>query len=213
MLDQRLTLKQKQELALKPKMLQSLKMLALPILELEAYIKQELVNNPLLELRDDKDEEEESLDESSFEGSQPESKQALDDIEDLPEHNSTLSEAKELTEILDQWNDYHQSYEWSQGRQDAEQGESLIRYEENLLDKYLEQLYPLSLAENEMEFAADLVDSCDNYGFLPADSAWTVWPKRTKLPSKERKSCIRSCCVSPQKASPPATSANACCPN
>ncbi|NMD12547.1 MAG: RNA polymerase sigma-54 factor, partial [Candidatus Cloacimonetes bacterium] len=166
MLDQRLTLKQKQELALKPKMLQSLKMLALPILELEAYIKQELVNNPLLELRDDKDEEEESLDESSFEGSQPESKQALDDIEDLPEHNSTLSEAKELTEILDQWNDYHQSYEWSQGGQDAEQGESLIRYEENLLDKYLEQLYPLSLAENEMEFAADLVDSCDNYGFL-----------------------------------------------
>jgi DNA-directed RNA polymerase specialized sigma54-like protein len=38
-------------------MLQSLKMLALPILELEAYIKQELVNNPLLELREEKDEE------------------------------------------------------------------------------------------------------------------------------------------------------------
>lgn len=181
MLDQRLTLKQKQELALKPKMLQSLKMLSLPILELETYIKQELEHNPLLELRDDKDEEEESLDESSFEGSQPESKQALEDIEDLPEHQSTLSEARELTEILDQWNDYHQSYEWSQGEQDTEQRESLIRYEENLLDKYLEQLYPLSLTENEMEFAADILDSCDNYGFLPAGFSLARLAKMHKI--------------------------------
>jgi DNA-directed RNA polymerase specialized sigma54-like protein len=45
-MDQYLSLKQKQELALKPKMLQSLKMLALPILELESYIKQELEANP-----------------------------------------------------------------------------------------------------------------------------------------------------------------------
>jgi DNA-directed RNA polymerase specialized sigma54-like protein len=50
-LEHTLQLRQKQELALKPKMLQSLKMLSLPALELEVYIKQELVNNPLLELR------------------------------------------------------------------------------------------------------------------------------------------------------------------
>ena len=64
-MEQYLSLKQKQELALKPKMLQSLKMLALPILELESYIKQELVNNPLLELREEKDEDD--IDERNFE--------------------------------------------------------------------------------------------------------------------------------------------------
>ncbi|HPH61671.1 MAG TPA: RNA polymerase sigma-54 factor, partial [Candidatus Syntrophosphaera sp.] len=53
-LSQNISLKQRQELALKPKMLQSLKMLSLPILELEDYIKQELEQNPLLELREEK---------------------------------------------------------------------------------------------------------------------------------------------------------------
>ncbi len=164
-LDQRLSLRQKQELALKPKMLQSLKMLALPILELEAYIKQELENNPLLELREDKDEE--YIEEGEYTAPEQESKASLDDTAEAEKHTQTLSEARELTEILDQWNDYHQSYEGWHGDADTEHGENLIKYEENGKDKFLEQLYPLSLAENEMDFASDLIDSCDSYGFLP----------------------------------------------
>jgi len=164
-MDQYLSLKQKQELALKPKMLQSLKMLALPILELESYIKQELVNNPLLELREEKDEED--IDETKFEQPTPESETPLEEVVETENHCETLAEAKELTEILDSWNDYHSSYEGWHGESDTDHTESIIRYEENAKEKYLEQLFPLDLPENETDFITDMIDSCDQYGFLP----------------------------------------------
>lgn len=165
-LDQHLSLRQKQELALKPKMLQSLRMLSLPILELESYIKQELVNNPLLELREEKDDED--IDESAFESSQPESPHPIEEQEEGPDSHKTISEARELTEILDQWNDYHSSYDSRHGETEADHTESLIRYEEDGREKFLEQLYPLELSENELDYCSELVDSCDIYGFLPA---------------------------------------------
>ncbi|MBP7205288.1 MAG: RNA polymerase factor sigma-54 [Candidatus Cloacimonetes bacterium] len=162
-LEQHITLKQRQELALKPKMLQSLKMLSLPILELEDYIKQELEQNPLLELREEKDEEE--LEPGTEET--PESKESLDDPRSSEELGQTLSEARELTEILDQWNEYHLNYESSHDEAETEQRESLIRYEEDGREKFLRQLYPLSLLEPEVDFASELLDNCDSYGFLP----------------------------------------------
>ncbi len=165
-MNQNLSLKQKQELALKPKMLQSLKMLALPILELEQYIKMELENNPLLELREEKDEED--IDEGQFEAPTPENKVSLEDAESTDEVGQTLSEARELTEILDQWNEYHQGYEGWHSDQESEHGETVISYEENGKDKFLQQLYPLSLPENDVDFASELIDSCNIYGFLPA---------------------------------------------
>lgn len=164
-LSQNITLKQRQELALKPKMLQSLKMLSLPILELEAYIKQELEQNPLLELREDKDEE----DSDNLENQETESKETQEDANSGEELGETLSEARELTEILDQWNDYHLSYHGRQDEGDSDQGETQIRYEEDGREKFLQQLYPLSLPENEVEFASELIDNCDIYGFLPSD--------------------------------------------
>ena len=126
-LSQNISLKQRQELALKPKMLQSLKMLSLPILELEDYIKQELEQNPLLELREEKDEDEQD----NLETPPQESKESLDDPRSSEEVGQTLNEARELTEILDQWNDYHLSYEGWHSEAEADQGESLIRYEED----------------------------------------------------------------------------------
>ncbi|HQQ67328.1 MAG TPA: RNA polymerase sigma-54 factor, partial [Candidatus Cloacimonadota bacterium] len=165
-MNQHIALKQKQELALKPKMLQSLKMLALPILELESYIKQELETNPLLELRDEKDEED--LEDSPYEQSVPESNTPLEDVDSPEAQNETVAEARELTEILDQWNDYHSgSGDYSRSEAEGDHGESLIRYEGNSKDTYLEQLYPLNLPDNEVDFITELVDSCDVYGFLP----------------------------------------------
>lgn len=164
MLDQHLSLRQKQELALKPKMLQSLRMLSLPILELESYIKQELIDNPLLELREEK--EDEDLDTSSYDSPQ-EDNRPLEDQDAQEEHDKNISEARELTEILDQWNDYHSSYESYRSDSEQDQRETLIRYEEDGRVKFLEQLYPLQLTEEEFDFCAELVDSCDSYGFLP----------------------------------------------
>ncbi len=182
-LSQNISLKQKQELALKPKMLQSLKMLSLPILELEDYIKQELEQNPLLELREEKDEEEQE----NLETPAQESKEPLDDTRSSEELGQTLNEARELTEILDQWNDYHLSHDSWHSDAESDQGESLIRYEEDAREKFLQQLYPLSLPEPEVDFASELLDSCDSYGFLPpnfdlakAAQAFGISPKRAE---------------------------------
>ncbi|HNX02667.1 MAG TPA: RNA polymerase factor sigma-54 [Candidatus Cloacimonas sp.] len=164
-MEQYLSLKQKQELALKPKMLQSLKMLALPILELESYIKQELVNNPLLELREEKDEDD--IDEGNFAQPTPESPTPIEESDTNTSHLETLAEAQELTDILDNWNEYHSGYESWSSDSETEHTESLIRYEENGKDKFLEQLYPFELPEDETDFITDLLDSCDSYGFLP----------------------------------------------
>lgn len=162
-----LNLRQKQELALRPKMLQSLKMLSLPALELEVYIKQELINNPLLELREEKDEED--LEDFVPESSTVESDTPLESTQSDAEFGQTLSEAKELTDTLDQWNEFHQEHESFGGEGDNDHSEFLIRYEEDGKFKFLEMLYPFELSENELEFATELVENCDAYGFLPAD--------------------------------------------
>ncbi len=164
-MNQHISLKQKQELALKPKMLQSLKMLSLPILELEGYIRQELQSNPLLELREEKDDEENH--EEDLQQEQAESNTALDDVDSPEEVSAASKEAQQLTDILDQWNEYHSSNESYRGESETESSESSIRYEGDGKDGYLEQLYPLNLPETEVEFVTELVDSCDVYGFLP----------------------------------------------
>lgn len=163
-LSQHLGLRQKQELALKPKMLQTLKMLALPILELESYIKQELENNPLLEIREEKDEET-SGETASKDGS--ENASTIEDQDGLDSESSTIEEVKELTEILDQWNEYHYSYSSRRQDYDAERPERQIVYEEDGRSNYLDQLNLYDLSEAELDFCNELLDSCDSFGFLP----------------------------------------------
>ena len=181
-MNQHLSLKQKQELALKPKMLQSLKMLALPILELESYIKQELEGNPLLELRDEKDEED--LIDSDYEQAPPETNTALEDVDAPDEVSAAVAEARQLTDILDQWNEYHSGSEGYRSEGETEHSDSMIRYEDDAKEKYLEQLYPLNLPEHEVDFITEVVDSCDSYGFLPKDFSLTLAAGRYKVSEK-----------------------------
>jgi RNA polymerase sigma-54 factor len=182
-LEHTLQLRQKQELALKPKMLQSLKMLSLPALELEVYIKQELVNNPLLELREEK--EEEDLEEFVPESSTVESDTPLESSVSDPEAGQIFSEAKELTDTLDQWNEFHQDYTHSCEDSDSEHTEHLVRYEEDGRFKFLEQLYPFSLKDSEFEYATDLVENCNPYGFLPKDLDIYKMAEDYELPKDE----------------------------
>ena len=181
-MNQHLSLKQKQELALKPKMLQSLKMLALPILELESYIKQELEGNPLLELRDEKDEED--LIDSDYEQAPPETNTALEDVDAPDEVSAAVAEARQLTDILDQWNEYHAGSEGYRSEGETEHSDSMIRYEDDAKEKYLEQLYPLNLPEHEVDFITEVVDSCDSYGFLPKDFSLTLAAGRYKVSAR-----------------------------
>ncbi|MEJ1731246.1 hypothetical protein SMA90_33485, partial [Escherichia coli] len=83
------------------------------ILELESYIKQELESNPLLELRDEKDEED--LVDSQYEQAPPESNTPIEDVDSPDEVSETVAEARQLTDILDQWNEYHSSNDGYRG--------------------------------------------------------------------------------------------------
>lgn len=167
MLRQILSIKQKQELALKPKMLQSLQMLTLPLMELELHLKQEIMKNPLLEMRDvdDSDNEDEILRDEDV----TEEKEMGEEADEV---NKTLEEAQELTEILDSWNEFHQmtnnskDHSYNKDDEDGAIYEKYLKAPEDKMAEYLLQLYSCPMTEDEYEFATYLIDSVDQYGFL-----------------------------------------------
>lgn len=148
------TQSQTQELALKPQMLQSLKMLSLPMLELEMHIKQEIVENPLLEMNEEEEEDETVLlPEESLRGNE--------------EINSTVNEIKELSEILDDWNEYHE--ERSSQSDDDTDYTQLIKEEDNLKQEFIEVIEHFQWPENEYDYAFELIENVNAYGYLPED--------------------------------------------
>jgi len=162
--------KQTQSLLLKPKMLQSLEMLAMPLMQLETHLKQEMITNPMLELlepRQDSEEIEENDEKSEVKASEIEK---IDDAEipaESEEVKKTLEECKELSEVLDAFNDYNfdSSYRGKVG--EAINFEQVMRTKENKKNNYLEQLEKLELTLDEYEFAYELIESCNEHGFLP----------------------------------------------
>ncbi|HPR18210.1 MAG TPA: RNA polymerase factor sigma-54, partial [Candidatus Cloacimonadota bacterium] len=98
-----------------------------------------------------------------------ENDQALDDLSDDPELKKTLEETRELSEILDSFNEYY--YEGSgHGKisgADATNFEQILKTSENKLEDFLGQLEKLGFNKEEHEFAYELVESTDEHGFLP----------------------------------------------
>jgi len=144
-------------------MLQSLEMLAMPLLELETHLKQEMINNPMLEINEIQDEEEDNKEEETEAGTEEETEQELDE-----ELKRTLEESRELSEILDSYNEYYNDisskYSSSEDRVSFEQ---LLRVAEDKRQDFFSQLDKLALNEVEYDFAYELIDSVNDYGFLP----------------------------------------------
>ena len=161
--------KQTQNLLLKPKMLQSLEMLAMPLMQLETHLKQEMITNPMLELlepRQDGDDFDEQEDQTEPEESPAGSEDDVDFSEDNPELQKTLEETRELSEILDAYNEYYfESYQANAG--EAINFEQIMRTRENRKSDYLEQLEKINFTPDEYDFAYELVDSCNEHGYLP----------------------------------------------
>jgi RNA polymerase sigma-54 factor len=146
-------------------MLQSLEMLALPLLELEMHIKQELEKNPMLEIQDQKEESEETAEKAKNSEEQKEKPAEETD----PEIQKTIDESKELSEILDSWQD---TYEYKSERnfdQEKMNFDHVVAAAENKLGEFLLQLDSLKLTEDENYFAQSLVDGVNTYGFLPEE--------------------------------------------
>ncbi|MFI5229466.1 MAG: RNA polymerase factor sigma-54 [Gemmatimonadales bacterium] len=72
----------KQELKINPRLYQAMDLLYMPLLDLQQHLKQELLNNPFLDMVEPEEEEEESEEETAEpETEQPEEKQSNDEID------------------------------------------------------------------------------------------------------------------------------------
>jgi len=161
-----------QVLALKPKMLQSLQMLSLPLLELEMHIKQELQVNPILELQEE--EEEFDFEKTEKEDDSPESNSETDeagvDSEADELMNQGIEEIKEFSEILDDFQEFHREHKDDSKDRDIFDTYNAVEYDEAIKDKkhlFYSQLEDLNLSLEEMIFARELVENCDQHGYLP----------------------------------------------
>jgi len=165
-LNQSLFQKQTQNLMLKPKMLQSLEMLTMPMLELEIFLKHELETNPMMELQDQRDEEEEK--DKDFD---KKNKEEIDKTEikldDEPELSRTLDDTKELSEILDTWNDQFEEYSYKSSSPEKANFDQFIKPNEDKISEFFDQLDEINLIDNEYDFCYDLIDSANAHGFLP----------------------------------------------
>lgn len=160
-----------QELALNPKMLQSLKMLALNQLEFEMQLKEELASNPILEISEEEDEllkQDVPKVEEAYDNKEEEEAES----EESEELKQTIEELKEFSEVLDEWADYHRESRGESRSKDFTDYPTSEPVEPSNNEKMLSlhaQLERLSLNPRELEFARELVENIDEYGYLPSD--------------------------------------------
>ncbi|HHE38164.1 MAG TPA: RNA polymerase sigma-54 factor [Candidatus Cloacimonetes bacterium] len=168
-LKQSLSFKLTQNLLLKPKMLQSLEMLAMPLMQLETHLKQELVTNPMLEIQELR-EDDESEENSSEKEETSKKEEASEDLETADtELEKTLKESQELSEILDSWNELYTDRSYKISNEEKVTFEQILRAQDNKKRDFFDQLDKLKLTENEYDFGFELIDSVNIHGFLPED--------------------------------------------
>lgn len=148
-----LHLTQRQSLIMTPRLQQALKLLQVPTLELQQLLKQEVLQNPLLEEVDEVEDQEDLA------------------REDSPEEQANQEAADPSEEDSIDWNEY-----LSDGTLDrtfVPQSETSIEFLEKvpvtrttLAESLLEQLHFLNLPEGQMRIAEFLVCSLDDRGWL-----------------------------------------------
>ncbi len=148
-----LHLSQTQKLIMTPRLQQALKLLQVPTLELQQILKQEVLQNPLLEEVDEVTEQED-----------------IDKEDSADEQNNEESEDPAEEDPID-WSDYLQ--DGSLDRTFVPQSETSMEFLEKvpvtrttLAESLLEQLHFLNLPRESMRIAEFLVGSLDERGWV-----------------------------------------------
>ncbi len=171
-INQSLSQRQTQTLLIKPKMLQSLEILAAPIIELETFLTQELQKNPMLELVEEEPEEDNDI---NNESEQAETGEGSEESEEDAEMRELMEETKELSEVLDSWQEFTgQQYQKLRNDEDLDFEK---RYESNRnmitvvgeKEEYLDQLQEFDFNELENDYAEELIESVNAHGYLPPE--------------------------------------------
>ncbi len=155
-----LHLKQKQQLVMTPKLQQALKLLQMPAVELQQMLKQEIMENPLLE---EVDEYEDVVDERAEEEEEEDATPEREADEDKPE-----AEAGE--ENVD-WDEYfNQGFEISAGTAEAEAQEEFFEKvpvaRPSFTDSLISQLRIATDDEKTIEIGDYIIGSLDDSGYL-----------------------------------------------
>jgi RNA polymerase sigma-54 factor len=140
------------ELAVRPDLIQSLKLLMEPILNLEQIIRQNLAENPLLE---EVEEQPEEVVQPEFR--EPE-RQKEDNIEKI-----------DWQEFLGEDNEWVSGSYRDFSTNDEDKPEQLQAAEKSLYDHLFDQLGFMRLSDEEMDIGAYVIGNIDDSGFLTCD--------------------------------------------
>ena len=171
--DQRLSQEQKQELKLSPQQIQLMKLLQLPLMELEQRIKEEIVANPALEdsmSSDDNEpmnEGEERLDDNEGYGEGDADNGENDDYND-DEITINKEDEFDLNDYLPEEDEYDYAYkaQVNNRSQDEEDRQMPITHEESFQDYLIQQLGYHDLTEDEEIIGEIIIGNLDDNGYL-----------------------------------------------
>lgn len=160
--NQRLTQNQRQELKLSPQQIQLMKLLQLPLIELEQRIKEEMEINPALEdsHENDYDDNEPTVDEPSDDGEN-------DDYND-DEVDFNKDDEFDITDYLqdEDIDDYSYKLQANNYSADDDPYEAPIVNEETFQDYLNQQLAYRNLNEKQLEIGEYIIGNLDDNGYL-----------------------------------------------
>ena len=171
MSDQRLTQVQRQELKLSPQQIQLMKLLQLPLIELEQRIKEEIESNPALEDTGSSDDNEPIADEGS--GEEMDSLNENEDNGENDDYNDDdltiyKDEEFDLSDYLPEEDEYDYSYKLQAHNHSAddEEYQAPITHEESFQDYLIHQLGYHELSETEEIIGETIIGNLDDNGYL-----------------------------------------------
>mgnify|MGYP003768055573 CR=1 FL=1 len=158
-------LQQKMLQKLSPQQIQLMKLLQIPTANLEQRIKEELEENPALELGEENDNSvEEEVEE--FESTEEE----RSEIEDV--HEEVLTEQIDISEYIAEGDDEFPDYKLREDNYTVaeEQKSAPLKMERSFYEYLLTQLSMLSLSEHQQKIAEQIIGNIDDDGYLRRDT-------------------------------------------
>src|SRR3954471_119499 len=144
----------KQELKINPRLYQAMDLLYMPLLDLQAHLKQELLNNPFLDMIEPEEDEEENENETESETVEAEA---------APEEEKTAADEIDWEEILLDGFDAGGRREEHEEREDYEPVTVDTR---DLADRLRDQISLLELTPRQQLLADEFVGNINEDGYL-----------------------------------------------
>ncbi|MBR4146953.1 MAG: RNA polymerase factor sigma-54 [Bacteroidales bacterium] len=172
MSDQRLTQIQRQELKLSPQQIQLMKLLQLPLIELEQRIKEEIEANPALEDSINSDDNESTADErdnsEELDGYNDNEDSGENDDYNDDEFNVNKEDEFDFNDFLPEEDEYDYAYKMHANNRSAddEDYQAPIVHEESFQDYLIHQLGYHDLTEKEEIIGEVIIGNLDDNGYL-----------------------------------------------